>query len=342
MRYNCGMSESTSRRVLPAIGLFFLAPFISEYLLGDFPLTKLGYLIILAPMYGGGALLIREVVRKTGKGWPTILTLAFAYAVLEEAFTTQTLFNPNYLKLNLHLLDHAYIPALGIGGWWTIFVLTLHTVWSISTSIALVEACEPALAKTPWLQWPGLTLDSLLFALAVAASTRFEIRHDGFIASKMQFGVSAIVVVLAVLAAFLLPARKAGTGSGLAPSPWVAFAIALTAGSVFLIVPPTWAWTAVAIYLVLDLIVILLITGMSRRSRWGGSHRLALAAGAALAYGWHAFLQKPVDGTTGITVLASHIICLLIVLALIGYAARRQRRYARFPHDVIADQTFAR
>src|SRR5215469_4072761 len=180
------MTKSTFRRVLPAIGLFFLAPFVSEYLLGDFPLTKLGYLTILAPLYGGGALLIREIVRRTERGWPTILMLAFAYAVLEEAFTTQTLFNPNYLKLNLHLLDPAYISVLGIGGWWTIFVLTLHTVWSISTSIALVEACAPARATTPWLRWPGLALVSVLFTLAVIASTRFQIKHDGFVATRMQ------------------------------------------------------------------------------------------------------------------------------------------------------------
>ena len=38
------MSNSGFSRVVPAIGLFFLAPFISEYLLGDFSLTKLGYL----------------------------------------------------------------------------------------------------------------------------------------------------------------------------------------------------------------------------------------------------------------------------------------------------------
>ena len=322
------MAESTFRRVLPAIGLFFLAPFVSEYLLGDFPLTKLGYLLILAPLYGGGALLIREIVRRTGKGWPTILMLAFAYAVLEEAFTTQTLFNPNYLKLNLHLLDPAYISALGIGGWWTIFVLTLHTVWSISTSIALVEACVPARATTPWLRWPGLALDSILFVLAAIASTRFEIQHDGFIATKMQFVVSGIVVIVAVIAAFLLPARPPATKSTPAPSPWLPGAMALMAGSLFLIVPRNWAWGAVAIYIGLDLIVIFGITAMSRRSGWGGSHRLALAAGAALAYGWHAFLQAPVDGSTGITIRASNSVCLLVVVALIARAARCQLRYA--------------
>jgi len=327
--YNCRMAESAFRRVLPAIGLFFLAPFISEYLLGDFPLTKLGYLLILAPLYGGGALLVREVGRRTGKGWPTILTLAFAYAVLEEAFTTQTLFNPNYLKLNLHLLDPAYIPALGMGGWWTIFVLTLHTVWSISTSIALVEACVPARATTPWLRWPGLTLDSVLFVLAAVASTRFEIQHDGFIATRTQFIVSGIVTVAAIIVAFFLPARRAGTEPTPAPSPWLPGAIALIAGSIFLTVPRAWAWGAVAIYVALDLTVIFVITGMSRRSGWGGSHRLALAAGAALAYGWHAFLQMPVDGTRGVSIRASNAVCLLITLAVITYAARRQAARAQ-------------
>jgi hypothetical protein len=116
------------RRIMPAVGLFFLAPLIAEYLLGDFLLTYLGPLLFLAPMYGGAALLIREIVRRTRRGWPTIVVLALAYGILEEAFMTQTLFNPNYLGMNLHLQDHAYIPAFGMGAWWTVFVLALHTV----------------------------------------------------------------------------------------------------------------------------------------------------------------------------------------------------------------------
>lgn len=316
------------KRIAPAIGLFFLAPFIAEYLLGDFPLTKLGYLAILAPMYGGGALLIREVVRRWRKGWPTILVLAFAYAVLEEAFTTQTLFNPNYLKLNLHLLDHAFIPALGIGAWWTVFVLTLHSVWSISTSIALVEACVPDRATTPWLHWPGLTLDTILFVLAVVASTRFEICHDHFLATRAQFLVSALVIVLAVIAAFLLPARKAGTDPGSTPNAFALGVLALIAASFFLMVPRAAGWGAVAIYLFLDLVVIVTVTALSHRSGWDGRHRLALAAGAAIAYGWHAFLTTPVDGSKGgLVVRGSNAACLLIACAVISLAVRRQARH---------------
>jgi len=40
------------KRVLPAIGLFFAAPLIAEYLLGSLPITMLGTLVVLGPMYG--------------------------------------------------------------------------------------------------------------------------------------------------------------------------------------------------------------------------------------------------------------------------------------------------
>jgi hypothetical protein len=37
-----------------------------RFLLGRMSITHLGLLAILAPLYGGGALLIRESVRRTG------------------------------------------------------------------------------------------------------------------------------------------------------------------------------------------------------------------------------------------------------------------------------------
>ncbi|MFD0580510.1 hypothetical protein [Dactylosporangium darangshiense] len=43
-----------------AVALFFLAPLIAEFLLGDFGLNALYALLILAPMYGGGAILVRS------------------------------------------------------------------------------------------------------------------------------------------------------------------------------------------------------------------------------------------------------------------------------------------
>jgi hypothetical protein len=315
------------KRLAPAIGLFFLAPLVAEFLLGDLPIKMLGTLVILAPMYGGGALLIREFARRTGKGWPTIFVLAFAYAVFEEAFTTQTLFNPNYLHLNLHLLEPAYIPALGIGAWWTIFVLTLHTVWSISTSIALVEALVPERATKPWLGTLGLSVVGVLFILAAIASTRFEIKQDHFVASKAQFVWASVLCVLAIAVAYLLPARSTPTEAGLVPNPWIVGFAALAAGSIFLMVPKTWGWFAVGIYVVLDLVIIASILVMSRRSGWDSRHRLGLAAGAALTYAWHSFTVSPVVGRAGAGFRIGNVIFAAGLLMLLFFGARRTSAY---------------
>jgi hypothetical protein len=60
----------TARHVAPALGLLMLAPLVGEYLLGNVAINQLVALAFLAPLYGGGALLIREVARHTGHGWP--------------------------------------------------------------------------------------------------------------------------------------------------------------------------------------------------------------------------------------------------------------------------------
>jgi hypothetical protein len=57
-----------TRKILPALGLFVLSPLVAEFLLGNLPITSLFALFALAPLYGGGAVLIRELVRHRGWG----------------------------------------------------------------------------------------------------------------------------------------------------------------------------------------------------------------------------------------------------------------------------------
>jgi hypothetical protein len=64
------------RRLAPVLALFFLAPLVAEFFLGDFSILQLPLIVPLAPMYGGGAILIRELARRTARGWPTIAVLA--------------------------------------------------------------------------------------------------------------------------------------------------------------------------------------------------------------------------------------------------------------------------
>ncbi len=317
------------KSVLPAVGLFFLAPLVAEFLLGNLPIKMLPVILVLAPMYGGGALLIRELVRRAGRGWPSMLSFLDWLTASSKRYTTQSLFNPNYLKLNLHLLQPAYIPDLGIGAWWTIFVLTLHTAWSVSASIALVEASVPDRAEVPWLGPIGLTVTSLLFALGVFATTHFQLKQDAFRASQAQLLTSGAIIVVLVVIAFLLPRRQVAASVGSTPNPWIAGAVALAAGSAVLLTPSTWNWGAATAILAIDLAMIAIVFPWSRRSGWDLRHKLALGGGAALAYGWHAFIETPVVGK-GLTVIRiGNAIFFLAAVALIVFAAKRTGRQLR-------------
>lgn len=317
------------RKVWPALALFFIAPLVAEFLLGDLPITMLGSLAILAPVYGGGSLLIREVVRRLGGGWTNILVLALGFAVLEEAFLTQTLFNPNYLGLNMHLLQPGYLPALGIGAWWTVYVLTLHTVWSISVSIGLVEALVPERAEVPWLGKSGLSVVGLLFVLAASAMASYSIKQDSqhFVATIRQLVTSGVILLAIVIVGLRTHKSVAPSLTGNAPSPWLAGAVAFGASSVFMLVPNRLGWWAAAIYVMLDLAVIGLVWRWSHQQDWAGQHRLALAGGAALSYAWHGFVQKHVVGSASQTEhwVGSTILTLALIVVLF-IAARRNRQ----------------
>jgi len=313
------------RGLTPAVTLFFVAPIVAEFLPGNMPVTMLGLLTILAPVYGGGALLTRETVRRMGRGWGSILVLGLSYGIVEEAFLDQTLFNPDFLGLHLHLLEPAYLPALGIGGWWTVFVLTLHTVWSISVSIALVEAMFPDRAATPWLGGVGLSIVAVLFVLAGAAMTLSSIQRDAnhFMASPSQFAWSAVICLALIVVAFRLPRRRRGTARGPAPGPWVLGIAAFASGLLFLFVPQRWAWGAVGIYLLLDAVWAGAILLWSSRVGWDGRHRLALAGGAAMAYGVHAFFETPALGTVNAFTRAGNVVFIALAGGLIAAGARR-------------------
>jgi hypothetical protein len=85
----------------PALVMGLLAPFVAEVLLGNTPLRLILIYLIVLPMYGFGALFIRELSRRLGRGWPTILILGVAYGVAEEGLADMSLFNPNYLGQHL-------------------------------------------------------------------------------------------------------------------------------------------------------------------------------------------------------------------------------------------------
>jgi hypothetical protein len=315
-----------TRKVSAVVALLFVAPLVAEFLLGNLSLKLLVALIVLVPMYGGGAVLIRETARRAGRGWPSMLLLGGAYALIEEGFATQSLFNPDYLRMHMHLLDHAYVPALGVGAWWTLFMLNLHPFWSMGVSIALVEALVPAQAKTPWMGWVGDSVVALLFLFGVVANARFTIKQDPFVASHAQLVSVAVVCVVLIGLAFLIPIRGRRTDERAVPNAWITGGIALVLGMGVLVTPPMWGWGAVCALLGIDLCFLGLVWVRSRREGWGALHTLSLGAGGALAYGLHAFIETPVAGGAGALARLGNVIFLGGAVGLIVAGVQRTSR----------------
>lgn len=319
--------RATKTHFVPALGLFLLAPLVGEFLLGNLSITSLSFLLLLAPLYGGGALLIRESGRRWGLGWPGMIVLCFAYGLIEEAFVTQSLFNPNYV--GLRLLDYGYIQSLGISAWWTVYVLSIHAIWSTAVPIALVESFTLEARRTAWLGKVGLAVTALLFVVACALLFFFQLA-DFFMATSTQFVVSAVVVALLVALAIGLRRRpQAGEGvTQSVPNPWVVGVVAFGLGSAFMLLAlthePLPAWLNVTGLLGLLLIGAFLFWRWSHRLAWSPQHSLGIAGGLLLTYAWYGFIQPPsVAGATPQIDLIGNAVFALGALILLIVAMRR-------------------
>jgi hypothetical protein len=305
-----------------AVALFFLSPLVGEYLLGNLPVSALPLLLLMAPLYGGGALLVRETARRTGRGWPAILVLALAYGVAEEGLVSHSLFNPGYAGHELH--QYAPLPLLGMGGWWTVFVLTLHTIGSIATPIALVELFAGDRAEAPWLGRRGLAVATALFLAGAGTLAALTIQEVGFVPSAGQLaGAAAATVALAVLA-LRLPRQAPAAAGDAPPSPRTVAAAAVLAGLLFMAgaALADLDWLVVTAWLALWFTGVRLVLTWSRRPGWSPRHRLALAVGPLATYGWFSLLSAPMLTTSAWVDRMGDVLFVSLAIAVVATAYR--------------------
>ncbi len=313
------------RAYLPAAMLFVTAPFVAEFLSGNMSIDKLGMLLILAPLYGGAALLIREYARRSNRGWPNIFALALAYGIFEEAFLMQTLFNPDFLGKHLQLLQPAFLQTFGIGSWWTIYVLTLHAVWSISVPIAMVEAIFPESANDPWLGHAGAVVIAAAFlaACALIALSTVRMGPAHFVASRKQFVWSAAAVIVLITIAARTSRRNETTNPKAIPGPLSLAFVSLLLSFSFLVVPRAWGWRSVVACCLLDATAICLTWFWSRQKAFDAVRRFCLFGGAAMAYGVHAFFTTPSVGQPGVVARGGNVLFLAVAAILLAIGAWR-------------------
>ena len=318
------------RRLFPVLSLFLLSPLIGEYLLGSLPMSMIAILPLMAAMYGSGALLIREVVRRTGRGWPSIVLLATAYGFVEEGFVTQSLFNPNYL--HLRLLDFGYLPMLGTALPWLIFVISIHVIWSISVPIALTETLFNDERDERWLGPVTIPLFALVFVAGSILIAVFTYKQVPFMASPPQLIGNGTIVTALIIAALVWPKPREGTGRS-APHPLALFGMALLSGSGLMMVEhfgPTlahWPWTAgVALLLACEVAFVGFMAVFTFGRTWTAVQRFAVMAGGLLVYVWVGFLtDMELHGRTDLQAHIGIAVAFVLLCGVAGWRAFKAR-----------------
>jgi hypothetical protein len=167
---------------------------------------------------------------------------------------------------------------------WTIYVLSLHVIWSICTPIALVECMFPDRRTEPWLRTPGLVIIAMVYVLGVVAAFATTWATFRYVAPPSRLIAAAIVAVVLIIVGMLLtrvrrPERPNSEAARRAPAAWVVGIAAAVAASLLVLAPrlhaPVWR---TLIFLLIEAAAVIAITMWSRRPGWGDSQILALAA----------------------------------------------------------------
>jgi hypothetical protein len=323
-----GRLRSYLRERRGAIALLFVAPSIPELLTGSTPITRLvtdpfGFLLSFGldmALYGTGALLIRELVVRTGKGWASILLLGAAYGIAEEGVAVHTFFQPSGNPVGLLA---TYGHAFGVNWLWALGLTIFHATYSIALPILWVHLWFPELRTTRWMRSRSLGIDACLY-FATVGLFAFLVPHGPSPAALALFlGISLTLVV----AAFRIPAdllrarpgraRLGRTGLVLAGAlGFLAWALVLLVAGIGRIP----AVAAAALLVAIDLGALGLVVGrVGREDLRLSEYRFATGMLGAL-FVWDVVTEFQVPG-------------ILLVAALFGYLHWRLGRSVLAPVD---------
>jgi hypothetical protein len=333
------VTDAPARTALPrfwqrwaaVLGLLVLSPISAEYLVGYLdatgrPLDLLAGLVILGPLYGTVAVLIREVARRTGRGWPTILLLATAAGVIQAGLIDQSLFFRDFAADDPDWATQApvtVIPGLGVDAASLLGYVGGHVIWSFAAPIAVVECCAPRIANRPWLGKPGIVAIAVLWVLA-AALLHNDTAAAGATGTSAQLVGAALVAAALVAAAFTV-GRKRVPSPGKVPSWWLVGALTAVVLCANQLLPATWPGVLANILAALALGR--LVLRWSRREGWGRRHVLAAAGAALVVRAGISFLVEPLGGDVDVTTkYAVNAGMLVGVATLLFVAALRLRR----------------
>lgn len=314
------------RLLTPAVALIFLSPAVGELLSSSSPPTEFFQpftFLLLASLYGSGALIVRELAYRWKKGWPSVLLLGAAYGIVEEGLAVKSFFDPNWMDLGPL---GVYGRWAGVNWVWSAGLTIYHAAFSIGIPILLVGLLFPAQRNRPWLSTNSFRWIACLF---VAVSIFINLALTPYRPSVLAHLLAAASVVgLGVWA------RRAGSPQPAASPPALGSPLrvglagfAATVGLFLLLwfLPNTSVPAIVWIGLTLAYVTWLWARfgRLTIRPGWSPSHALAFASGALTFFVLLSPLveldRNRLDNTQGATLVGLATAILLI------WAAQRLR-----------------
>jgi hypothetical protein len=218
--------------------LLLLAPLLGEIVSGSTP--PIVFLLSPVPavlevaLYGGGALLVRELVIRWRRSWMSVVLLGLAYGLVEEAVVLKALFDPNWPGAGQL---GTYGRAAGIGWVWLVQVDLFHSLVSITLPIMLAGLLTLRRAGDAWLSSGQLRGLGAVWLIAVAAGAAILRPVDP---PMPQYALTVLAAAVLVVLARLWPATRQISDAHDGPSRWrPAFAIAALATWSFFVA--TWS-----------------------------------------------------------------------------------------------------
>jgi len=328
----------------PAFALALLAPIIAEVLSGA---TRVSFIFALIPeimVWGCGALIIREMVRRRHLPWTSMLLMGLGLSIAEEFVIQQTSLAPLPW-----ISGPIYGRALGVNWLYFLFMLGYESVWVVLVPVHLTELIFWRRGHQPWLRTRGLIISGLIFIVGSFAAWYAWIKRARPIVFHVPvYDPPKLTLLLGLLAIAGLVAIALNLGSSPttsaneAPNPWVSALFALAFGFPwyvllgFVFTPnfkfralPFWipmlagiAWAGAAF---------LLFRRWSSSAGWDDRHRYALIFAAILVCMIAGFLGSstwPRIDVIGKSVL--DIMAVVLLLLLGGLHFRRSPSAAAF------------
>jgi hypothetical protein len=327
----------------PVAVLIFLSPVITELLMGVVHLSNIWLLVPEMGVYGMAALLIREVVRRKGRGWGTILLLGMAFAIAEECVILQTSLTPQFFP---PAFDKNFGWAFGVQWIYLLAMLWYESVYAIVLPIYLTELLFPQKRTALWLSRRGLIISAVIFVVASIGVwqlwSRVGLQRYGpSTYHVLPLYIVAAMAVIATLIAVTLAVRPASQPSRpntrRAPAPWLVGFLAFGFGLAWFIVialaylpASTFPGTKPVIPILVGLAWIALgltiFQRISTASTWQDRHRLALIFGASLASMIGGTLVVLADAP--VDIIGKFVLDLIAIGLFLWFAARLWKRAA--------------